>query len=119
MTPTPGDLVAEMLRLSARLDQALAFFYDQSQEWAVAEDAYRSAKARAYLASDGTVPARNAQVDEACAVERQRAHLADAMRQAALEAVRSRRAQLSACQSVANAVRSEVEMARTGPAMVP
>lgn len=45
--------------------------------------------------------------------------LAEGMRQAGLEAVRSRRAQISALQSLLSADRSEMEIARTGPVMQP
>ena len=114
-TPTMDQLLDEMLRLSKKIDDALEFLYRQAREWADAEDAYRAAKARAYLQSSGTVQARQAHVDDVCQEQRHRAHLADAMRQAALEAVRSRRAQLSSCQSIANAVRAEIDMARTAP----
>jgi hypothetical protein len=108
---TPAQLNSEMIRLSRDLDVAHQELVDQSHAWAKSEGKYRLAKANAYLASTGTVQARQAHVDKVTDSERIEAHLSDALRVAALERVRNVRAQLSALQSVANAVRSEVEMA--------
>jgi hypothetical protein len=107
---TPRHLVDEMLRLSRLLDVAQEELKKASRDWARLENEYRKAKANAYLASSGTVDARKAAVDKATDQERHDAHLADALRVAALENVRNRRAQLSALQSIANAVKSEVEL---------
>lgn len=112
MTPeAAGD---EMRRLAGLLDAALAFLRDQTVEYAESEDVYRMARAKAYLEASGTVDERKATADLATSVERRRAHLADGMRQAAIEAVRSRRAQISALQSLLNAHRAEAEFTRTG-----
>jgi hypothetical protein len=111
-TPSIDDLIAEMTRLSSRLDDAHAELVHRSYEWAKSENKYRLARANSYLASSGTVAEREARVDKATDTERLEAHTAEALKVAALESVRSVRAQLSACQSVANAVRSEMEMAR-------
>lgn len=108
---TPQMLQTEMIRLSSEIDQAHASLVSLSHEWAEAENAYRLAKAVAFLASSGTVGERQAYCDKATSSERLRAHKAEALKVAALENVRNRRAQLSALQSVAHAVRSEVEMA--------
>lgn len=112
-TFTPQDALDEMRRLSTLLDDALSFLRRQTTEYAQAEDAYRMARAKAYLESAGTVDERKSRADLATSEQRQRAHLADGMRQAALEAVRSRRAQISALQSLLNAHRAEAEFART------
>lgn len=110
------DLTTEMLRLSKLLDDALAYLRRSSEEYADAEHVYREAKARAWVeAPEGTVMAREAWVNGTTAAIRRRRDLADGMRQAALEAVRSRRAQLSALQTIANANREEAALARTGP----
>jgi hypothetical protein len=53
--------------------------------------------------------------DSAAVHLRKARDIAEGMKMAALEAVRSRRAQLSAVQSIANAVKAETEFARTGP----
>ena len=112
---TPGEIHDEMRRLSQSLDKALTSLYEAGREWAQAENDYRMARAVAYLNSDGTVEARKSTTDLATSDERQRAHLADAMRQAALEAVRSRRTQLSALQTVVNALKAETELVTYGP----
>ncbi len=109
------ELVTEMLRLSRLLDKGVLALVEAATEYAEAEDTYAAAKATAYLASTGTVAERKAHVDDLTGTERRRALLADAMRQANLEAIRSRRQQLSALQSVAAGHRTELELARYGP----
>lgn len=114
----------ELERLSRLLDAGLAALRDQAHEYADAEQEYREAKARAWVEvrgalPDGTVPERDAWVGGVTAVQRRRRDLADGMRQAALEAVRSRRGQISAMQTLANVDRAELELARTGPEMTP
>ena len=110
-----AELTAEMVRLSKLLDDALDYLKRATREWAEAEDAYRCAHARVFLMTDGPQGDKKATADAHTSEQRRRAHLADGMRQAALEAVRSRRAQLSALQTIANAIRAEIDMARTGP----
>ena len=112
---TTDELVDEMVRLSHLLDDALEFLKRQVAEYAAAEDAYRMAHALAFLEAPGIGPARKAQADRQTSEQRRRAHLAEGMRQAGLEAVRSRRAQISALQSLLNVVRAEAEFSRTGP----
>lgn len=76
------------------------------------ENAYREGKAKAWVeAPEGTVPEREAWLNGVTAHLRQQRDLADGRRQAALEAVRSRGAQLSACQTLPNAHRAEAEFA--------
>lgn len=111
---TPAEAGAEMRRLSDLLDSGLRMLREQAKEYAEAEDAYRMAAATVYLTTEGTVAERKARTDLATSKERQRAHLADGMRSAATEAVRARRAQISALQSLLNAHRAEAEFARTG-----
>lgn len=115
-TPTMQELHGEMMRLSRLVDKGVQALTDAAREFADAEDGYRAAKATAYLSSpEGTVAEREAHVDDRCGAERRRRNLAEGQRLAALEAVRCRRGQLSALQTVANAVRAEVELVRTGP----
>lgn len=110
------ELTQEMLRLSRLIDQGIAALTDQAREYAEAEHDYRQAKAQAWVsAPDGTVPERQAWVDGRCAPLRRRRDLAEGLKLAALEAVRSRRAQLSALQTVANALRAEMDLAKYGP----
>lgn len=114
-----SEYMDEMRRLSTLLDDALAFLRRQCVEFAEADDAYRMVKATVYLASSGTVAERQSHVDLASSDQRKRAHLAEGMKQAGLEAVRSRRAQISALQSLLSAEREETSLARTGPEMMP
>ena len=111
-----AEVSAEMRRLSRLIDQGLAALRDQSRELADAESEYRQAKAAAWLTVEGTVSEREAAVNGKTAGERHRRDLADGMRRAALEAVRSRRTQVSALQSLLAADREEAAFARTGPA---
>lgn len=114
----PADVADEMRRLSRLLDKGLEAMRDQARELADAEHDYRKAKGQAWLsAPDGTVPEREAWVNEATAKQRHRRDLAEGLRQAALEAVRSRRTQVSALQTLLNADREEAAFARTGPEM--
>lgn len=112
---TPAQLVAHLLDRSRQLDAAHDELRRCSYEFAQAENAYRKAKALAYLAAEGPVAERQAIVDSKCESERYHAHLAEGLRSAALECVRSQRAQLTALQTIMNATRSELELARTGP----
>ena len=80
--------------------------------YAEAEHDYRRAKAEAYLTTVGTVAEREAQTYGLVGDARRARDLADGARLAALEAVRSRRTQLSALQSLLAAHRSETELAR-------
>ena len=111
-----SDMAEEVRRLSRLLDQGLTALRDQARELADAENDYRLAKAQAWVsAPEGTVPEREAWVNGSTAPQRHRRDLADGLRQAALEAVRSRRTQLSAVQSLLAAERAEAEFAARGP----
>ncbi len=114
---TPSELTAEMVRLSRLLDDGIDAMRRFAREYADAEDDYRLARARAHAATEGTV-------DDAAMPSiwsRQRNVVPpttpEAMKQAATEAVRARRAQLSALQSLMSAYRADAEFARTGPEM--
>lgn len=107
------ELIAEAERLSALLDKGLAALRSASVAYANAEHAYRQARARAWLAARGTVPERESQVELKVGDLRFARDLADAERLAAQEAVRSRRGQLSALQSLLAATRAEAEYVRT------
>lgn len=108
-----ATLTAEAWRLSGLLDKGIAALRDAAAAYAEAEHEYRERKAMAYLETEsGTVAEREAHVYALVGDFRRRRDLADGYRLAALEAVRSRRAQLSALQSVLAAHRSESELAR-------
>ena len=109
-------LTAEAMRLSALLDKGIAALREASVEYAQAEHDYRERKAMAYLETEsGTVAEREAHVYALVGDFRRRRDLADGQRLAALEAIRSRRGQLSAVQTLISAYKSEADFARTGP----
>lgn len=111
-----ADLAAEANRLSSKIDAGVQALSQAARTAAVAEQDYRQAKSIAWLkVTDGTVPERQAHVDAAVSGQRLARDIADGERVTALEALRSRRAQLSALQSVAAAWRAEAEHARYGP----
>jgi hypothetical protein len=108
-----ATLTAEAWRLSQLLDRGVAALTAAGVAFAEAEHAYRSAKAMAYLETEsGTVAEREAHVYALVGELARDRDLADGQKVAALEAVRSRRAQLSAIQSVLAAYRAESELAR-------
>ena len=120
MDTTTAELLAEMHRLSAKIDDGIRLLYEQTQAYAIAEDAYRRAKAMAWTTTKAgqgpksRVSDIEAAVDILVADERHRRNLAEGLRDAAVEALRSRRAQLSAVQTVANALKAEAELAKYG-----
>jgi len=106
-------LTAEAWRLSQLLDKGVAALRDAAVEYAEAEHKYRETKAMAYLETEsGTVAEREAHVYALVGGHRRDRDLADGQRLAALEAIRSRRAQLSAVQSIISAHRAEAELTR-------
>ena len=110
-----AEMVDEARRLSAKIDAGVQALTVAASKAAHAEHEYRLEKARQWMTvREGTVPERQAQVDGACADLRLVRDLAEAERMAALEALRSRRAQLSALQSLAAAHRAEAEHGRYG-----
>ena len=110
-----NDLIDEVRRLSTLIDKGVLALRTAAHKAAEAEHHYRQVKAAAWAENvDGTVPERTAQVDGVCADARLSRDYAEAERLAALEALRSRRAQLSALQSVMSADRAEAEVARYG-----
>ena len=107
----------EVQRLSVLIDEGIKALTKYAYEVADAEHDYRKAKAIAWqTAPAGTVPMREAWVESETAEQRRRLDLAEGSRSAALEAVRSRRQQLSAVQSLLAAHKAEADFARTGPA---
>src|SRR5687768_15780233 len=118
---TAAEFADEFTRLSRQLDGCLSMVKEQVSAYAQAESAYRAAKAKAWVEApryhgDAKITAgeREAWVNGATAAERQKRDLADGMRQAALEAVRSRRGQISALQTLLNAHQEEAKFARAG-----
>jgi hypothetical protein len=113
----------EMVRLSQALEDRLDYVRDKVHEYASAEAEYRKARAVAWLNTptahaDGskiTAKEREDMVNADTADQRERRDIADGLKQAGYEAVRSARQQLSAWQSRVAADREEMSFARTGP----
>ena len=106
-------LSAEAVRLSNLIDKGVTALRDAAVAYAEAEHEYRERQAMAYLETEqGTVAEREAHVYAVVGDWRRRRDLADGQKLAALEAVRSRRAQLSALQTLISAHRAEAELAR-------
>lgn len=109
--------VEEMKRLSRKIEDGIKAIVAESQRLAEAERAYRKAKAIAWtrrIDDDGTAAMKEAMVDSDTADLRFERDLADGMRKAAIEAVRSRQQQISALQTVIRAHRAEAELAGFG-----
>lgn len=118
-----SEAFAEATRLSRLIDAGIEALREQSKQLATAENEYRKAKSQAWVRcprdeagqKDWTAARREAWVDAECADLRYHRDVAEGMRQAALEAVRARRTQVSVLQSLLNAEKAEAEFARTGP----
>lgn len=112
---TTDKLMSEMWRLTDEIESALTLLREVSHAYAVAEHEYRQARSHAWMRTHGTIADREAQVEMRCGDQRHERDLADNMRTTAMEVLRSRRAQLSALQSLMGAMRAEAEFVRTGP----
>lgn len=113
-----ADLAAEVRRLSGLLDRALTVLREAGAEHAEREHDYRLARGVAWAETAGlgmVVPEREASVDSVTAERRRERDLAAALEKSALEAVRARRQQLSALQSLMAGWREEAAFVRTGP----
>ena len=110
-----NDLRAEVERLSDQIEDALDEIREASQDEAMREFQYRKARSEAWARTSGTAKEREDAVNDLTADYRYHRDLAAGRRQTALESLRSRRQQLSACQSLLGADRAEAEFTRTGP----
>lgn len=108
---TKQELEEKLMATIAELRDSTDTLTDLAREWAKADHYYRHAKAIAYLTSDGTVQARQAHVDKVCKEEREKAHTADALRDAQKEKVRALMAELTAYQTMAGLMKQEMAMA--------
>lgn len=125
--PSTSEMFERAMHFSTLIDQGIAAMRELAESYAQAEADYRQAKSEAWVRCpnddagvkagerEWTAARREAWVDAQCAGLRYKRDLAEAMKQSALEAVRSRRGQLSAVQTFANAEREEAAFARTGP----
>lgn len=120
------EMQEEFARLAKLLDAGLTTLRTAATDLAQCENAYRKAKSESWATCPNDPPSvkagerewtaarREAWVNAATADKRQARDLADYMRTAALEAVRSRRTQLSALQTLLNAHKAEAEMVTFG-----
>lgn len=108
------ELAGQANEYSRRIDEGVKALTRTAAESAEAERVYRLERAKAWATTSGTAREREDAVNAATADQRYARDLAEAGRQAALEALRSRRQQLSAVQSIAAAFRSEAELGRYG-----
>lgn len=111
-----AEFIEEGRRLSQLTDDSLAFLKEKVREAAASERDYRKLQGVKMLqAPTGTVLEKEMWLRAQCADARFVRDLADGMRQAAIEAVRSRRQQLSLLQSYMAGEREELALTRTGP----
>ena len=109
---TLTEMIHESERFSRLIDAGIESMVLASKDMAHAEHALRVATAKSWaVAPSGTVPFKEAWVEAQVADEKLALDLAESTRYNALEAVRSRRAQLSALQSIMAAHRAEAELA--------
>lgn len=114
-TLMPHELNRLLLGAADDLRLAHRELDDRSRDAAAADQAWRRVRARAYVQTTGTVAERDAEVEILTSDERYRAKLAEDLRVSALEAARSKRAILTASQTLANLSREEMAFARSGP----
>lgn len=111
-----ADTAAEMTRLSSLIDRGIGELRAQVQKLAESERDYRKARAEAWAITAGEgllAKEREDAVNAATADVRYLRDLADGTVRAAHEAIRARRAQLSALQTLVSSHRAEAEFART------
>lgn len=104
-----SDFQKEVARLSAELDRADTELRKSIVAYAEKENAYRLAKAKTFLEAEGTVDAKKAKADLLTADERVAKNVAEGLKAANLELIRSLRAQLSAAQTLAHSARVEIQ----------
>lgn len=113
-----NQLTEKLIKIMRALDEATTELEERTIEAAQSRHTYNLAKARAFIKlepkdSEGktkTVQAKEAEVTLLCDHEQRECYLAESMRDAVLERVRTLRCDLSAIQSVGAALRAEVGM---------
>lgn len=111
---SPVELEKEMRATSLELLKECDEQAEKARAYAVAENAYRMAKAQAYLKTqEGTVEFKKARVDIQTEQGRLAAHIAEGLLDATRERVRSLRATLSALQTIAGTYKAEAAFDKT------
>lgn len=113
----------EIQRLSELLDEAHIDLEEQTVLAATTEQAYRKGKAEAWVScptnSDSsnvwTAARREAWVNAETAELRRRRDVAEGLKRASLESIRSLRGQISAVQTLLNGFQEEAKFARSRP----
>jgi hypothetical protein len=113
------ELAAEARRLSDKIDAGVKELARQAAAEAETEHAYRMARAVAWQTVEGSAKEREDAVDASTADQRRARDMARGGRQASLEALRSRRQQLSSVQTLVSALKSELEHSQYGPEVAP
>lgn len=110
------DLVALLSDAIDGVEEAQRDLVEMSGAAAEQDRDYKKAYARAFTSAHGdTVRALEVAADASTADDRYEAKLAENLRVAALENVRTKRTTLTAVQTLTNAWREEVGLARGGP----
>lgn len=114
---TPAEYAEEGQRLTRLLDAGIQTLREQVTVAAQAENAYRKARASAWVRSradnpKATVAEREAWVDGETADLRMERDIADGMKRAAIEAIRARQEQLGLLRTLIASQRAEMELAR-------
>lgn len=105
---TAADIGVVIACLCRSLDESQVDYREAAVKAAVSKATYRQSKAKALLGCEGrTVDQRSAMVDEACGAVQHDAYVDEALAKASLEALRTRRDQLSALQSMRRIIESE------------
>lgn len=106
------EIEGEIMRFSRLLDAGLAKLREAAQDYAAADVAYKRQYAEGFLTASGTVSEREQIAVESSLEEREAVKRLEGLNVAALEAVRSRRTQISALMTLAGAHRAEAELGR-------
>ena len=106
----------DMMHFSASINESLDELRTRAVESAELDASLKRHWSAAFLCAEGTVRERECHADQETADRHQRALIARALEKSATEAVRSRRQQLSAMQTLASAHKAEAEFVRTAPA---
>lgn len=107
---TIPELEQNLLAAVAELKEERRQLKPLATEWALADTEYRKAHAIAFSAGEGTVPERKGTADRAASREMQHAHNLEALREAVKENVRAIQAEISAYQTLAGLLKSEMAL---------
>lgn len=109
------EIEQEIMRFSRLLDAGLAKLRDTAKEYAAADVAYKRKYSESFLKADGAGIQREQVAASESLAEREAVKHLEGLNVAALEAVRSRRTQISALMTLLAAHKAEAEFSRVGP----